>query len=113
MGVPAEEAPPKRRMRRKKKRDDEGMLVGGYDYEEQEDPSPTKRVEVELPTIPTPGLALHKHRLEWSKPSSTRELIAEEGVRAAGVMRRKRRPGKSSLAASMPRAEEGSSWIKG
>ena len=81
--------------------------------EEQEDPSPTKRVEVELPKLPAPGLALHKHRLEWSKPSSTRELIAEEGVRAAGVMRRKRRPGKSSLAASMPRAEEGSSWIKG
>jgi hypothetical protein len=111
VGVPAEEAPPKRRMRRKKKCDDEGMLVGGYDYEESEEP--TKRVEVELPTIPAPGLALHKHRLEWSKPSSTRELIAEEGVRAAGVMRRKRRPGKSSLAASMPRAEEGSSWIKG
>ena len=36
------------------------MLVGGYDYEESEEP--TKRVEVELPTIPTPGLALHKHR---------------------------------------------------
>ena len=36
-----------------------------------------------------------------------------EFFRAAGVMRRKRRPGKSSLAASMPRAEEGSSWIKG
>ena len=113
VGVPAEEAPPKRKLRRRKKRDDEGMLVGGYDYEEPEETSPTKRVEVELPTIPTPGLALHKHRLEWSKPSSTRELIAEEGVRAAGVMRRKRRPGKSSLAASMPRAEEGSSWIKG
>ena len=46
--VVQEEAPPKRRMRRKKKRDDEGMLVGGYDYEEPEDPSPTKRVEVEL-----------------------------------------------------------------
>jgi hypothetical protein len=113
VGVPAEEAPPKRRMRRKKKRDDEGMLVGGYDYEEPEETSPTKRVEVELPKLPAPGLALHKHRLEWSKPSSTRELIAEEGVRAAGVLRRKRRPGKSSLAASMPRAEEGSSWIKG
>ena len=111
VGVPAEEAPPKRRMRRKKKRDDEGMLVGGYDYEESEEP--TKRVEVELPKLPAPGLALHKHRLEWSKPSSTRELIAEEGVRAAGVLRRKRWPGKSSLAASMPRAEEGSSWIKG
>ena len=109
--VVQEEVPPKRKLRRKKKRDDEGMLVGGYDYEESEEP--TKRVEVELPKLPAPGLALHKHRLEWSKPSSTRELIAEEGVRAAGVMRRKRRPGKSSLAASMPRAEEGSSWIKG
>ena len=109
--VVQEELPPKRKLRRKKKRDDEGLLTGGYDYEESEEP--TKRVEVELPKLPAPGLALHKHRLEWSKPSSTRELIAEEGVRAAGVMRRKRRPGKSSLAASMPRAEEGSSWIKG
>ena len=89
-GVPGGSAA-QRRMRRKKKRDDEGMLVGGYDYEEQEEIRSRRswrRPRSSCRRYRAPGLALHKHRLEWSKPSSTRELIAEEGVRAAGVMRR-------------------------
>ena len=108
--VVQEEVPPKRKLRRKKKRDDEGLLTGGYDYEEQEETSPTKRVEVELPaTGAGPRAAQAPPRVVEAVFHARR---SPRRARAAGVMRRKRRPGKSP-AASMPRAEEGPAGLKG
>lgn len=100
---------PTRRVRRKR-RDEDGLLVGGYEYEEGDD-EPTVRVE--LPKLASPGLSLSKHRLEWTKPSTTEERMAESTARIAEVRRKKRPARKSSLARGQPQAEEGSSWIKG
>ena len=61
-----------------------------------------------------PGVSLHRHRVQWSKPSSTAERMALSKSRSDGALRRRKPFKKSSLAGGVKGARgEVESWYKG